>query len=77
MAHSDVYHGLTYRSGARVAGEISSAIVRVSSVLARIGVLGISTVICGRGGRDPVSSRPGALLEDAMVNRQICSQTQQ
>jgi hypothetical protein len=67
----------TYRSGASVAGETSSATVSVSSVLVRIGVLGMSTVISGRGGRDPVSSRPGALLEDAMINRQECSQALQ
>lgn len=60
------------RSGARVAGEMSSlavTAVSVSSVLARIGVLGISTVISGRGGKDALTARPGASFGDAMLSR--------
>lgn len=60
------------RSATSVAGETLSANVEnVSFVFVRAGVLGMSTVISGRGGRDEFCSRPAALLdcEDAMFNR--------
>jgi hypothetical protein len=61
------------RSATNVAGETFSVRVeKVSFVFVRAGVLGMSTVISGRGGRAVFGSRPAALLdcEDAMFNRQ-------